>query len=475
MLITALFVSPFTASLDVRRGGAVMRDPDIWWHMRNAEVLLSTHHFIRADAFSYTAIGQPWMDFEWLSEIPYYIGFRMFGERGLFLVMLAAIELIIAGVLLLCYRRSGDSKAAFLATWIAVLFASISMGPRTLLFGWLCFIAEMLVLDDFRKGRNRLWLLAPLFALWINLHASWIIGLVFYGVFVASGLVSGTWGSIEAVRWTPLQLRKLAVVGVASVAMLFVNPYGWRLAAYPIQAALHTGMMGFQPEEWQSVDFQTFHGLLVYFVVALMIVLMLGRKRPWSLQDLLFAALAFLAALMHRRFLFLAGIVACPILSVDLAGVVFSPYDKERNKPFLNAAIMAAFCTFAILHIPTSARLRAAEARYFPVSALPELNRCCQHGRLFNNYEWGGYLIWNARQNPVFIDTRGDVFSYHDVNLDYLRAITLSDSLAILDRDRIDSVLMPADSPLVYLLKSTSGWRVQYQDAMSVLLVRSPS
>ena len=42
MLMTGLLVSPFIASLDVQQGGPVMRDPDIWWHLRNAEILLST-------------------------------------------------------------------------------------------------------------------------------------------------------------------------------------------------------------------------------------------------------------------------------------------------------------------------------------------------------------------------------------------------------------------------------------------------
>ncbi|HWT66419.1 MAG TPA: hypothetical protein VN151_09910 [Terracidiphilus sp.] len=473
MLMVALFCSPFFASLDVQSGRGLMRDPDIWWHIRNAEVLLSTHHFIRAEAFSFSTPGQPWINFEWLSEIPYYLGFKALGDRGLFFVMLTAVELVIAGVLFLCYRRTRDFKASFLATWIAVLFASISIGLRTLLFGWLCFLVEMFLIEEFRKGRDRIWLLPSLFALWINLHATWIVGLAFYVLFIASGLADGSWGSIEAVRWTPQQLRKLALVGAASVAMLFVNPYGWQLVAYPVRIVLASGAAGIEPEEWRSVDFQTFHGLLLYVVVALLLVLTLARKRTWRLQDLLFAMLAVFAALQHRRFLFLAGIVLCPILAEDLAGVVFSPYDREQNKPLLNAAVMAAFIAFAIFHTPTSTQLQSAEGLYFPVDAVPELDRCCKGGRLFNHYEWGGYLIWHARQTPVFIDTRGDVFGEHGVFDDYINAVSLKGSTAILDRNRIDSALLPVNTPLAYLLKRTPGWNVQYEDPFAVLFVRS--
>jgi hypothetical protein len=472
MLMTALFVSPFIASLDVQ-GGAVLKDPDIWWHLRNAEILLSTHHFIRADTFSFTVNGQPWIDPEWLAEIPYYLGMKLWGERGLFLVMLIAVELIIAGVLLLCYRRTGDAKAAFLATWVAVLFASINIGPRTILFGWLCFIAEMLILEAYRKGHDHLWWLAPLFVLWINLHGSWMIGLAFFALFIASGLVGGAWGSIEATRWTPQQLRKLAVVCGVSIAMLFINPYGWRLVVYPLDLIFRQRLNVAVVEEWQSVDFQSFHGVLLFIVVAFMLVVTLARRRTWPLHELLFALLAFYSATTHKRFLFLAGIIVCPMLAVELAGAVFAPYERDKNKPWLNALVMAGFCAFAILHFPASATLRAAEEQHFPSGALAALNRCCMQERLLNRYEWGGYLIWNARDIPVFLDSRTDIFEYHGVLADYLSALSLNDSLAILDHYHIDSVLLPPGAPMVYLLKHTAGWQVQYEDPVAVLLVHT--
>jgi hypothetical protein len=181
---------------------------------------------------------------------------------------------------------------------------------------------------------------------------------------------------------------------------------------------------------------------------------------------------AFYAALTHKRFLFLAGIVACPVLSVELAGAVFEPYDTKRDKPLLNAIIMVAFCTFAIRHTPTSAALRNAEGKYFPADAMRELQRCCTQGHLLNRYEWGGYLIWNERDTQVFVDSRTDIFEYHGVLFDYLKAVTLDDSLAVLNRYHIDSVLQQPTAPIVYLLRHTPGWRVRYEDTTAVLLVR---
>ena len=129
--------------------------------------------------------------------------------------------------------------------------------------------------------------------------------------------------------------------------------------------------------------------------------------------------------------------IICPMLVVELSGLVFAPYDARKdNKRFLNVAFIAGFYIFAFRHIPTSTELRAAEARYFPVAALSDLHRACMHERPLNRYEWGGFLIWNARGIPVFLDST-DIFEYHGVLADYLRATTMSDSLAILDQYHI--------------------------------------
>lgn len=473
MLVVGIFCAPFFAGVDVWHA-TMLRDPDVWWHMRNAQVLLATHHFIQKDLYSFTTLGQAWIDPEWLAEIPYYLGWRILGERGIFLVALAAMELVVGGLFLLCYRRCGDIKSAFLATWVGILFATVNLGPRTILFGWSCFLGMLFILEAFRKGRDFTWLLVPMFALWINLHGSWLIGLVFFFLFVASGLMQGSWGCIDAVRWTPQQLRKLGLVAAASVAALFANPYGWRLVMYPFDMIFHQKLNIAVVQEWQSVNFQAFHGVLFFLTVSCMLLFTLAKRRPWPLHELLFLLLASYSALTHERFMFLAGIVLAPMISVELQGLVFDAYDPENDKPLLNALIMAAALVVVILHIPTSAKMRAGAAQWMPRGAVAEMQRCCAGRRVFNDYAWGGYLIWNARNTPVFLDSRTDVFEYHGVLLDDIKAITMHDSLAILDRYRIDTVLQQPDSGLVYLLKHTPGWHVQYEDATAALLVRDP-
>ena len=43
-------------------------------------------HFIRVESYTFTVAGKPWINFEWLGELPYYFAYRWLGDRGLYLV-----------------------------------------------------------------------------------------------------------------------------------------------------------------------------------------------------------------------------------------------------------------------------------------------------------------------------------------------------------------------------------------------------
>jgi hypothetical protein len=447
-------------------------DPDLGWHLRNAQIQLHTHAFLRQDLYSFTTRGKPWMDHEWLSEIPFYLAWRAFGPRGIFLVTVAAIETILLGILGLAYLESKSIKAAFVVSFLAIFLAGVSFGPRTLLFGWIFLVAELGLLAGFRRGRDFLWALPLVFLLWVNAHGSWIIGLVVLGLFVVSGSVEGSWGSIEASRWSPPQARKLAWVSLLSTLAVFVNPYGWRLVLYPFDLAFHQKLNIANVEEWRSLDFHSPRGKFMLATMAAAILLQLVRRRRWRLDQVLFLLLGTYAALTYSRFLFLAAILVMPFLAEDLSP--WMPYDADRDKPWLNAPIILGSVVAVVLLFPTNRQLNDHSANVYPdSSALAYLRNFHPHGNVFNNYLWGGYLIWNVRQVPVFIDSRVDVFERNGVFADYLHAVRIEDTLAILDKYSIQYVLFENHRPLTYLLQHTPGWKVDYQDKTTILFERT--
>lgn len=454
-------------------------DPDIYWHLRNTQVLLQTHHFLHTDLYSFTTGGRPWMDPEWLAEVPFYLGWRWMGERGIFLVQVMAIEAVMLGIFALGYLQSKNAKAAFLMAFAAIFLGSVSYGPRTLLFGWILLVAELAILYRFAdereawgEGRRQwlLWLLPPLFCLWVNFHGSWMIGLVVLALFALSGWVEGTWGLMEARRWSAAERRTLAAVFLLSVLALFANPYGWRLVAYPFDMAFRQKLNVGNVQEWRSLDFHALRGRIVLGLMAGAILLQLARRRTWKLYEVAFLLLALDAALTYERFLFLAAILMPPLLAKDLAR--WMPYERDKDKPWLNAPIIVALIATMVTLFPTNAKLRQKWAESYPLQALPYLQQFHPAGNVFEKFEWGGYMIWHVRQVPVFMDSRLDIFEHHGVLQDYLDAVRMKRTFEVFEKYHIRYVLFPRGTPLVYLLRHTPGWKVDYQDKTTVLFER---
>jgi hypothetical protein len=448
-------------------------EPDIWWHLRNAAYLFEHHSFPSVDLYSFGAAGSPWLNHEWLAEIPLFIGFKAVGLPGVLAVYFAVLVLIYAGVYYRSCRAGGDCKNATITTLLAIFLGVVSIGPRVLLFGWLCMVALLLLLDHFQRTGKGLWLLPPLFVLWINLHGSWVFGMVVLALTIASGLVEGEWGLVVARRWTAAELRRLLLAGAASVAALFVNPFGYRLVLYPFDFLFRQPSNMKHIAEWHSVDFSTGDGKLALIVILALLASALFSTRCWRLDEVLLTAFALWMGLSHARLLFFEGLIVAPILAPRLD--LFPPYERELDKPWLNAAIMAAVVGAIVFLFPSGPQLQQKVDEDYPKAALEFMQQQHVNGRIFNQDWWGGYMEWNMPELKPFIDGRVDIFVYNGAFDDYVKAVSIQTPFEILDKYRINYALLEPKQPLGYLLEHSPAWRPIYTDKVAVLFERMPT
>ncbi|MHB1022689.1 MAG: hypothetical protein ACYC0Z_09800 [Acidobacteriaceae bacterium] len=451
--------------------GKSVADPDIWWHLKNAQILIHQHHWIRYDSYSFTVHGTPWVNSEWLSEVIYYAAWAMGGLKGIFLLYLGMAEAIMLGLFYLTYKVSESIKAAFLVNCVAVTLAVVNFGPRTILFGWACMVVMLLILWRFEtRGQGPLWALPVLFCMWANFHGSWLIGFVVFGIIFSAGLLQGSWGNIEATRWSKTQLRRLSATGIAIIGALFINPYGYKLVIYPFDLAYRQKLNVAHIEEWASVDFHEVRGKIVLMVIMALLLLAWRAKDKWKLSEVALIAFTLYASLTYVRFLFLAAIILTPILARKIT--FLPPYKREVDKPWLNAAVVAAVVVLMLWRLPSNRTLEQDVSSKFPTQAISFLQ---QHPgmRVLNHYMWGGYMIWATPPAPTFIDSRTDIFEYKGVLKDYLDLIQLKDSLAVMDRYKIDLVLFPAKDPVTYLLRNSSQWKLVYEDKVACIFART--
>jgi hypothetical protein len=226
-------------------------------------------------------------------------------------------------------------------------------------------------------------------------------------------------------------------------------------------------------QEWQPVDFSTGNGKLALVLIFALLVAALFSRRQWRLNEVLLTAFALWAALSHGRFLFFAGLIVPPILAPRLK--LFPPYRPEIDKLWLNAGIMAAVVGWLIFSFPSSAKLQQRVSEDYPTAALAFMQRQHINGRIFNRDAWGGYMEWTAPQLKPFTDTRADIFVYNGTFDDYAKAVMIQAPFEILDKYRIDYVLLEPKQPLDYLLEHSAAWRPIYTDKVAVLFERVPA
>jgi len=443
-------------------------DPDIWWHLRNASDIIRSGHFIHTDTWTFTVGGKPWIDFEWLGEMPWYFAYRWLGDRGLYLLMMLLGGSIVAGIYWLALMRSRGTLSAFACGVVGLLFAMVSMAPRTLLFGWLFLVIELGILWSFSRGRDFTAWLPLLFLVWINTHGSWFIGFAMMNAYFACGWLDGEWGTLYATRWTPQQARKVLAVAGATFAVLFVNPYGWRLVVYPLDVIFRQkGTMQYIAE-WASLDFHTVRGKTILATLFVFSLLQLVRRRRWSVQDVLFVLLAIYGAVSYVRFVFLAGIVIPPLLAIDLSAGRPRQRRAENEKPGFYAVMGCVVVVLMAMKVPSSAKLHAGIAETYPEKAVPYVRSLAGRGNVLNNFNWGAYFEWQAPEVKEFLDPRVDIFVHEGVMADYVKAVRVQDTFAVLDKYQIRYVVMPPDDPISYLLAHSAGWKVGYRDGQAV-------
>ena len=473
MHMALLLVLPLVFSASFNKTLSLLSDPDLWWHLADARLVTATHHFIRTEPYSFTVAGERWINPEWLSELPYWFGYRALALRGIYLVAWLAIAANIFFVYWRGFLSTRHPSAAFWAACLGFVLMSVNAGPRTIIFGYLAMSAELLILEMAGRGRKGLlWLLPPIFCVWINLHGTWLIGMALLGLYIACGFFRVQLNAIEQDAMPVADRKRFIAVFLVSAAALMLNPYGWRLVWNPLDMIFNQKVNIAAVSEWQPLKLGSMEGAGVLLGIGLMVLASCIRGRKWTLFELAVVLFAWFAAIDHVRFMFLAAVLAVPTLAKDFARS-FSSEPDEKTIPAMNALLAVASLCFAVYWLPAEAALQTTVASYFPLQSI----RALEPGwRTFNWDYVGGRMVFDGKS--PFVDSRIDIFEHHGVFQDYLLAMNMVGPLEVFDRYRVDHVLVLDNQPVAYLLKHTPGWSEAEREPSSqgdyVLYARSP-
>jgi hypothetical protein len=318
-----------------------------------------------------------------------------------------------------------------------------------------------------------LWALPPLMLLWANLHLGFVFGLMLLACWLAAL-------ALDAMRGRDVAWRTPLAVSAACVVAACVNPSGPAILWYPARYLLDGSVTNSMVAEWQRPD-PTSLGHAPIFACAALVALGIAlpsRPRPFlCLAGIASVALSMLAV---RNAPFVA-LMLLPVAGPALAArwpALLRDGDAVARVPALAAATLAVGVAIGMATISMRATgaplaLGAPPDDGYPASAAAYLNEHESGRRLFNDYNYGGFLIERLYPDtPVFIDGRTDF--YGDALLrDY---VTIADAQpgwrARLDTYGVDGVLTNARSPLAAALASDVGWSREYEDGAHVVFSR---
>jgi len=447
-----------------------LTDPDLWWHLRIGQIIWNTHSVPLRDTLSFTAYGHALVPHEWLGELGIYAVYRLGGYSALMAGLTILASLLFVLVYILCYLRSRNALISLAGGLLAWYVGTVGLAIRPLIPGHICLVAELILLEAGSRRREWLWLLPPLFAVWINLHGSWFFGAGVLLLYWACAHIGFEHGPLTCQAWDRKGRKLFSAIVALSAAALFVNPVGLRLVFYPLDEMFRQPGAISSVAEWLPPGLDDGRAIIMIAAAACVAPILLWKRSRISLQDLLLVLAASVLAFRHVRMLLLFGIVAPPVL----CRLIAATDDREkRDHPAMNAAFIAAFLAAAVWMFPDRAALQSQIRAGNPVGAVKFIRNAGLHGPMMNDYGFGGYLTWELPEEKVFIDGQTEIFEWTGVLEQYGRWVGLGEDPKLLpDKYGIRLCLLPANAQMRQALRYMPGWRQVYEDKVAAVYAR---
>jgi hypothetical protein len=468
-----------------------IKDPDFYWHLKTGQYLLENRSIPHTDIFSTSKIGSEWVTHEWLSELFMYSIFRLLGYAGLVVAFAAIITATFNLAYRCCQEVAPHPYIAGFALIVGAAATTPTWGVRPQMLSMLFASILVLILRDYcRNGRARaIWLLVPLTVLWVNMHAGFAMGLAFIVLTIVSLLVDGLLLPGTSIKKVWPAVRTLCFLLISCVGAVCLNPNGARMYSYPFETLTSSTMMQYI-QEWKSPNFHEpmFQALALLLLVTFAAMTLSGKRaRPGELLMLLITALATLRSSRNVPFF---ALLAIPLLAEhSWHWVTAQPWGQWFTKPetretgkawaiklVLNVVVLLIIpLTVVAVRVGGSVRNQlATEADNYPAAAVDFILKERPAQPIYNEYEWGGYLIWRLYpEYRVNMDGRADV--YGDALIEEFLAVHDGETKwrESLEKRNICTVLVKPDVPLASLLRQDKAWQKVFEDERSVIFVRS--
>jgi len=460
-------------------------DGDLPRHLLAGQLILRTHRVLTTDVFSFRTVGYPSVPHEWGSQALFAAAYQWLGLSGVVLVTALSITLAWGLVFRRAMNKSRALAPSLVATVLGVAATQLHVLPRPHVFTYVFLALWTSLLERVGTGRGAWWLLPLLMLLWVNIHGMFILGVALCATYLLGHVLDHPPGE----RLGGAGTRALAVGAAASLAATVLSPSGVQIWKTIISLGSNSYITSRVPE-YQSPNF---HVPETWPFVTMLLLTVVGWGRAaqriaWG--DVLLIVTFASLALYTSRMISVFAIVATPLMAQSLASWGREDFAAGRMASFesnlrrincsaggmiwLFAVVIAVTISFSLgKAIDPARRGNVFDDRFFPVDAVSWLEIHPQATPVFNEFDWGGYLLlrlWPRLR--VFMDGHTHIYGEH-LTREYEKVISLTPGWEeIFTKYGIGCVIVRADAPLVAALSTTSAWKISYQDGTAVILTR---
>ncbi|MEQ8842648.1 MAG: hypothetical protein RIB98_16825 [Acidimicrobiales bacterium] len=443
-----VFVGLASALIGLGFGASRISDNSFLTHLATGREMLDTG-IVRQDVFTWTSAGESVVVQSWLASLVYGLVDEVAGFHGLRLLT-ALLGAVLAALAWHLTRSSSSllTRVAIMLPFLAI--GHVSWTERPLLFAFVFFAAMMLAVEGDARAR---WMFV-IGALWINVHGSWPLALVYLAARAAGGAIDR-----DDVR---AELRIFVTMGLGMLVGGVVNPYGPAMLLFPLDLLGRQEVLS-NIVEWQSPSFDSLwtRAFLLLSLAAIAALVRSGRWRD-AFPTMIFLA----AALAGQRNIALASLVMLPVAARGLPAL--GPLRADRTSDAIRLGCVAAAVMLIVLPALALGRSQVDVDRY-PEDAFTamedDLGLVPGETRIIHQDFVGNYLdLRYGDAGATWIDDR---FELHDASLveDYLDLLDGAPRWQeVLDRYDAEAIVWPRDGVLVELATEVADWKEVWSD-----------
>jgi hypothetical protein len=457
-------------------------DGDLGRHITIGNYILDTGRIPTTDIFSHTMYGERLVPHEWVAQVLFALAHRAMGLSGdvLLAALLGSLTILIVYEELI-KRGTLRLVALFISALVAVV-SSVHWLARPHMFTFFFVALWAYWLEHFYKSENKkIWLFPLLMLIWVNTHGAFIAGFVILATYLADWL----WEFLQG-RSTKAMGLQLLLIGCLSFAITFINPSGWHLWETSV-GYVSNDFMTSHTVEYLSPDFHERDVWPFMFMIAFALFALMQDRKVQVREALLLAGWTVMS-LYSVRNLPLFAVITAPTYAALIQDWVekllnwLKPASDSRES--VNTLrgyvwVVAAILFFGLvlwrgLPIDQKGTGNIFLPDKMPVQAVDWLEQNPQDGKMFNQFVWGGYILYRMWPDEVvFIDGQTDFYG-EALMREYIEVITLTDGWEkILERHDVSWMLIPRNEMLAQYLYTVDDWTVIYEDDTSVIFRRN--